>query len=82
MEEVLLRPDAGEETPSDEATGAWPQVVGRETGQGLAVQHEARPPTFQLNLTQQARDLHTVHLVGSRDNITSELTSLLLVTTL
>ena len=62
VKEVLLRADAGEEAAVDEAAGARARVVGAERRQVLTADHQRRPPALQLDLAQQARDLHAVHL--------------------
>ena len=67
MEEVLLWSDAGEEAALHKPTGPGRGVVGKEGGEEAAAGHEGRSLALQLNLTQQARDLHAVDLVGGRE---------------
>ena len=62
MEEILLRSDTSQEASIDKATSSGRRVVWQEAGQRLAVHHEWWSSAFQLNLTQQAGDLHAVHL--------------------
>ena len=69
VKEVLLRSDAGEESAVDEAAGAGRGVVRRERGQRPAVEHERGSAPLQLNLPQEARDLHAVHLQTGRSPI-------------
>lgn len=45
---------------------SWAGVVGEEGGEEAAAGHEGRTLTLELNLTQQARDLHAVHLGAVR----------------
>ena len=66
MKEVLLRSDPREEPAVDEPPRSWAGVVGEEGGEEAAAGHEGRTLTLELNLTQQARDLHAVHLGAVR----------------
>ena len=60
VEEILLGSDAGQEAPVHEAAGSRARVVRQERRQRPTAGHEGRPSALQLNLAQQARDLHTV----------------------
>ena len=62
MEEILLRSDPREEPAIDKPPRSRAGVVGEEGGQEATAGHEGRTLSLQLNLTQQAGDLHAIHL--------------------
>ena len=62
MEEVLLGSDARKEAAINEASRTRGGIIGQERRQGLAVEHESGSVALQLDLTQEAWDLHAVHL--------------------
>ena len=66
MEEVLLGSDARKEAAVNEASRARGGIIWQERRQGLAVEHESGTMALQLNLTQEARDLHAVYLEQTR----------------
>ena len=75
VEEVLLGSDSREEAAVDEAPRTGGGVTQEERGQGLAVEHEGGTTTLQLNLPQQARNLHAVHLQGTKKVFTKTFSS-------
>ena len=66
MEEVLLWSYACEEATIDESPCPGTGVIWLKGGQGTTTNHDGRTATLQLYLTQQAGDLHTVHLGKKR----------------
>lgn len=62
VEVVLLRSDSREKAPVNEAACSRTRVVALERGQVVTADHERRSTTLQLDLTEETRDLKTVHL--------------------
>ena len=66
MVEILLRSYPCEKPSIHKSSCARTGVVGKEGGEEGATGHQGGTLALQFNLTEQARDLHTVHL-GGRD---------------
>lgn len=73
MKEKLLRLNSRHEPPVDEPARPGRKLEGGETGQRLAGDHDWRTFTLQLDLAQQARDLHGVDGGAFRTRLYHEL---------
>lgn len=62
VEEILLRSNACEESPVHETPGTRTGVIGQEGGEETPTGHHRWALSLQLNLSEQGRNLHAVHL--------------------